>query len=521
MTVASYLRISDEDKNKKKTEKIESDSIVNQRNLISDFIRNEPAFRDADIVEFCDDGWSGRNFGRPAVMEMLEQVRKDQIQCIIVKDLSRFGRNYLEVGNYIFRVFPVLGVRFIAINDGFDSIRTMDAESLEVSFQSLVSDFYSRDLSYKVKNALYFKAQQGKYVAAFAPFGYMKDQKNKNQIVPDMDAAQHVRCIFQMASEGMSTMQIACEMNKRQILTPMQYKRIHGCGRTVWNCVHENNFWTPETIIKILRDERYTGKAVFGKRKREEMGNIHQVKVKKADWIIVENAHESIISQEQFDYVQKKLRMYAQRGTVCKSRNPLKRKVRCGVCGRAMIRVKNVGNPYYTCQTPLMTDAYTCSAERIAEDDILETVRKNIWEQTKYAVDFSHIWEEEQYRESQDTEVIRKAFIKLKESCDKLENDLQGLYERFVFGELSKQAYFDSKKAVLERRQNISAQMEKLEIVLKKVGTDGKQENKRFHQYTKIKELTGNMIVDVLQEVIVYPKKILNIVWNCRDNFDS
>lgn len=519
MTIARYLRVSDEDKDMKKAGKAESDSIIGQRNLITDFIRNQPVFQDMDIVEFCDDGWSGKNFERPAVVEMLEQAKKGQIQCIIVKDLSRFGRNYLEVGNYVFRVFPFLGIRFIAINDGFDSAKTMGADSLEISFQSLIYDYYSQDLSYKVKNALRFKAQQGKYIAAFAPFGYVKDQKNKNHIIPDPVAAQYVRCIFQMAEGGMSTIQIAREMNKRQIPTPMQYKRMYGCGRTVWNCVHENNFWTSETIIKILRDERYIGKAVFGKQKRKDVGKIHQVNVKKAEWITVENAHEGIISQEEFDCVQKKLRTYAERGTVRKSRNPLKRKVRCGICGHTMKRTGNGENPYYICQTPLMTNAYTCSAECIAEADLLEIVYHNIWEQAKNTVDFNCIWEEQQYRRIQHIEAMSKTLAILKKSHGRLENDIQKLYEKFAFGELDKGAYFDLKKVALEKCQHTSEQMRALEGVLKNVSTDEIQEKKSFYPCTKIKEITYNMMADSLKEVIVYPKKVLNIVWNYQDIF--
>ncbi len=169
MTVARYLRISDEDADTGQAAKTESDSIANQRNLLTEFISRMPEFDGADIIEFCDDGWSGKNFTRPAVREMLEQARQGKIQCIVVKDLSRFGRNYLEVGNYISRVFPFLGIRFIAVNDGFDSIRPMDADSLETSFKTLLYDIYSRDISRKVRSAKKMKAEKGEFLSPFAP----------------------------------------------------------------------------------------------------------------------------------------------------------------------------------------------------------------------------------------------------------------------------------------------------------------------------------------------------------------
>lgn len=521
MTVAGYLRISDEDRDKKKTAKAESDSIVSQRSLILEFISKKPEFEDAKFVEYCDDGWSGKNFDRPAVRKMLEEVRKEKIQCIIVKDLSRFGRNYLEAGNYISRVFPFLGVRFIAINDGFDSIHPMQADSLEVSFKTLLYDVYSRDLSNKVKDALYFKAHQGKYIASFAPYGYRKDKEDKNCILPDPDAAENVRGIFQMAADGMSTRQIARKMNDRNILTPMQYKRMNGCGRTVWNCVHEDNFWTPEAVLKILRDERYTGKAVFGKLRRAETGGMHQARVRKKEWITVENAHQGIISQELFDDAQSRLRTYVERGTVCSSRNPLKRKVRCGICGRNMTRAGGRENPYYICVTSCLTDAYHCSPDRISEADLLEIVQRNLKEQSGYAVDAGHIWEERQRSRIRESAASRKKLSILKQTCDELDRDIQELYERFIFGELDKEKYLSLKKTAQERRCKLSEEIGNLEACLKNAGDQEKQEIQfidRYSQYTQIKESIDDITADVLQKVIVYPGRALHIVWNCRDD---
>lgn len=161
LTVAAYLRISDEDADRGQAAKTESDSIANQRNLITDFISRMPEFDGAEVIEFCDDGWSRKNFTRPAVREMLDLARQGKIHCIVVKDLSRFGRDYLEVGNYISRVFPFLGIRFIAVNDGFDSIRPMEADSLETSFKTLIYDIYSRDISRKVRSAKKSRRKKG------------------------------------------------------------------------------------------------------------------------------------------------------------------------------------------------------------------------------------------------------------------------------------------------------------------------------------------------------------------------
>ena len=167
--VAKYLRLSSEDDDLNQTGKLESNSISNQRDLLDYFIARAPDFAGATVIEFCDDGWSGKNFERPAFQDMIAQAQKGGINCILVKDMSRFGRDYLVVGNYISRVFPFLGVRFIAVNDGIDSIRPADIDSLDTSFKALLSDLYSRDLSRKVRNALFFRVKRGDYVSSFAP----------------------------------------------------------------------------------------------------------------------------------------------------------------------------------------------------------------------------------------------------------------------------------------------------------------------------------------------------------------
>lgn len=315
LIVAKYLRVSNEDQGRRQPDKLESNSITNQRNLLTEFLCQMPELQEAEVLEFCDDGWSGKNFERPAVKELLGQVRQGKIQCIIVKDISRFGRDYLTVGNYLSRVFPFLGVRFIAVNDGFDSTRPTDIDSLETSFKTLLYDLYSRDLSRKIKSTRRFQAERGDFLSPFAPYGYIKNPSNHRQLSIDIEAAQVVHRIFKMAAEGHRTLQIARILNEEQIPTPMQYKRAANCSRTFWNCVREDNFWTHTAVTAILRDERYIGKNIYGKRMREEIGKAHTVSVEQANWIIVENTHEGIVTKQEFERAQEQLRKYAKRDT--------------------------------------------------------------------------------------------------------------------------------------------------------------------------------------------------------------
>ncbi|MDE7274503.1 MAG: recombinase family protein [Lachnospiraceae bacterium] len=515
LVIAKYLRISAEDMDIKKFGKNESDSIGNQRNLIEEFINQKPEFAGADILEFCDDGWSGKNFERPAVAKMLEQVTCGRINCIIVKDLSRFGRDYLTVGNYITRVFPFLGVRFIAINDGLDSVDAIKADSLETSFKTLLYDFYSRDLSHKVRSAKQFKAKRGDFLSPFAPYGYVKAADNKNQLVIDSEAAKIVHRIFQMAADGKRPVQIAKILNAEQVLTPMLYKRAAGCSRSEWPCVDRNNFWTDDTVTKILRDERYTGRTIYGKRTRDEVGKNHVVSVQRSDWIVVENTHQGIVSKEEYEHAQEQLREYMERNAAIDGRKGtmLYKKVRCGVCGHVMKRV-NAKQPYYVCNTPRLTDTCSCMEEPILEKDLTETVLTELRMQVLYAVEISHIWEEKRQNERTDANVTAKMISNLQEVCTKLESSLQGLYEKFALGELDKDGYLKAKCDTVKKRDAVLQQMQKLEAKQKKIQAHKTLEN----QYTETEELAVEMAADVMGGLVVYPDYELNIIWNYQED---
>ncbi|MDE7313875.1 MAG: recombinase family protein [Eubacterium sp.] len=515
MTVALYLRISREDKGAK-----ESNSIGGQRSILSDYIKGQPELAHAKIVEFCDDGYSGRNFERPGVREMIEQAKKGAIQCIIVKDLSRFGRNYLEAGNYILRVFPFLGVRFIAVNDRFDSMRQMEADSLEVPFRTLLYDIYSRDLSHKVKSALYTKAQRGDYVSAFAPYGYKKDPADKHRIVPDEEAAAQVQRIFQMAADGKSTMQIARALNEGQVPTPLQYRRKNGSSHKGWDCIGAENFWTQQSVVKILRDERYTGKAVYGRRKRENAGDMRQVPVQKSGWITADNAYKGIVSKEEFRIVQKKLRIGRERGKNQKSGNPLLGKVRCAVCGRAMIRAGKK-QAYFTCHTPRMAPAYDCPVLRVPQDCLLHIVQDGIRLQVLCTVDWQRIREELHRLAQQEQEEAEKKLLKLQEACSRLEAKRKEIYEQYVFGGLGRQEYLAAKEKSTKAYEKLERQAAKLKEELAAHETKPvRQEPFGWHsQYAIASQFAADCMQEALQEVLVCPGNLLIIVWNFRDEF--
>lgn len=300
--IALYMRLSNEDDRNK-----ESASIINQRNLLHDFIQNNSEFTGCKIIEFTDDGCSGTNFDRPAVKALLEQAKKGEINCIIVKDFSRFGRNFIEVGDFIEQVFPSLNVRFIAVNNNFDSKDyAACAGALDMAFRNLINELYSRDISKKVKSAKRTKMKNGDFMSGGAPFGYRKSSENKNKLEIDPAAAEYVRRVFSLCADGKSTNEIASVLNAEDIPTPLMYKRSIG-NRRKWNIKGEKNIWTNAAVLRVLRDERYTGNLVSGKREIKKIGSGKSVKVPQKDWIIIENTHEPIISKKLFNKARERL----------------------------------------------------------------------------------------------------------------------------------------------------------------------------------------------------------------------
>lgn len=254
-----YLRLSRDDGDKE-----ESNSITGQRELLRDFIRTHPELREYAVR--IDDGFTGSNFDRPSFKKMLEDVKAGRTNCIIVKDLSRFGRNYLDAGEYIEKIFPFLGVRFIAVNDNYDSIGGKNAsDELIIPFKNLINEAYCRDISVKVRTQLEVKRKSGQYIGAFAVYGYLKDETDKNRLVADEYAADVVRDIFKWKLEGMSPQDIAARLNHSGVLSPMEYKKSLGMRFATSFKANPQAAWSANAVLRILKNPVYTGILIQGK----------------------------------------------------------------------------------------------------------------------------------------------------------------------------------------------------------------------------------------------------------------
>lgn len=360
--IAAYLRLSKEDEGREE----ESGSIASQRAMLKGYVQKN--FADYEWNEFSDDGFSGTNFMRPGVAAMLEQIRDGRIDCVIVKDFSRFSRDYIELGSYLEQVFPFLGVRFISLNDHYDSARY--APGLETSFKGLMYDLYSKDLSLKVKSSLYARKKQGQYASAHAPFGYAKDAADRHRLVIAEDEAAVVRKIFSLALGGMTSTEIARLLNREHIKTPMGFKMAK--KRTATVACAKRYYWDGAAICSMLKNPVYVGDMVYGKYKREEVGGKDCLKPR-SEWQVYKNHHAAIISREEFEQLQVrrackgngriKKRACAADGTAknpadamngrAKKRqfhHPLQGKVFCGGCGRALALKRDRKTPYFCCR---------------------------------------------------------------------------------------------------------------------------------------------------------------------------
>ena len=286
---ADYLRLSKDD-----GDKAESDSIRNQRNLITGFVEQHKEIRLVD--EYIDDGYSGTNFERPAFQRMLEDAKKNRINCIIVKDLSRLGRNYIETGRYLEKIFPLLGVRFIAINDHYDSAdEANDSDQIIVPFKNLINDAYCRDISIKIRSQLDVKRKNGQFIGSFAGYGYLKDRDNRNHLIVDEYAAEIVKVIFKMKIDGFSSQRIAAKLNGMGVHPPMEYKRLCGMKYNSGFRSGSDPKWGVTSVNRILRNEVYTGTMVQGKTRKINYKVKQSCPIEEENWIKVENTHEAII----------------------------------------------------------------------------------------------------------------------------------------------------------------------------------------------------------------------------------
>lgn len=451
---------------------------------------------------------------------MLEQVRAGMISVIMVKDFSRFGRNYIEVGNYLEQVFPFLGIRFISVNDGFDSgISDFSGEFFDVAFKNLVHDLYSKDLSEKVISVRQMKARQGKFITPYAPYGYLKSPEQK--LVPDREAASVVRRIFHMALEGVPKAHIANTLNREGILTPLMLRRQRG-EHFPCKTVNEKSVWRTASVFSILKDQRYVGDTVYGKIKPTAVGSGKDRAVPREQWIIVPDTHEAIVSREVFERVnlgiQKRSSYHREKEA------PLEGKVRCAGCNRIISRVKRVRSrgtkgATYRCGIQNMTKEFGCCPQTMEESQIEKAILTMLRKMAAVVAD-EGIAEVPKQSSASKTEETEKLLIKYETEVDRLASQKLERYGVYKDGLVSREAFIREKAALEERKGILLAEIEKYRKKLydDKCADAGEPDTAwQLRQFAPFEALTREMVETFVEQVYICQDGSLRIQWKFKD----
>ena len=516
-----YLRLSRED-----GDKAESESIAGQRDLLLSFLEKHPEIRLHEIR--VDDGFSGVNFDRPDFIKMMESVKNKEVNCIIVKDFSRFGRNFIESGKYIERIFPAIGLRFISINDNYDSLRPRtSADNLLVPVKNLMNDAYCRDTSIKIRSQLIVKRKKGECIAPFAVYGYRKDPDQKNRLLVDEIAAQTVQDIFKRKLEGYSAQAIADWLNDIGVLSPMEYKRYVGSSFSSPFKRNAQSKWTAVAVLRILKNPVYIGTLVQGKRSTPNYKIKKLMDVPQERWITVENTHEPIVSRETFDNVAKILLTDTRTPPQTEVVLPLAGLLYCGDCGRSMTR-KNNSSPekpyyYYICSGSKKKAGCTSHIIRdlLLEDAVLCAIQEHIrcvldLESTLQAIhDLPYT-----------TRAVKKNDERLtakRAEIEKYQSNKLRLHEDYADGILSREDYRAFGKRYDDKIREAEDAVFKLEQEIEQLASGesgGQQWIDCFKTHENISRLDRKLIVELIDRIDVFEGRKIHIQFKFQAEFD-
>lgn len=506
--VAVYLRLSQEDVDKRTNKvKNESDSIASQRSLINRHLDQNPILGVLPRIEFCDDGFSGTNFERPAFLRMIESARRGDICCIVVKDLSRFGRDYIEVGDYLEHIFPFLGIRFKSINDHYDSdLHEGSTVGMSIAFKNLIYDYYSKDLSKKVKSAMGLKQREAKYVNCI-PYGYKVHPTEKHQIIIDEPAAAVVRRVFIDVIAGKTSTMIAKELNDEGVLTPAAYKSVIRPPES------KKQQWTHHTVLAMLHNIKYTGTMVNHTRESRHLRDKNQRRVPKDEWYIRENAHEAIVTQEEYQQAQGMIRRRKSSNRAVHDQSD--RVYYCAHCGS---KLEKANGTVFACPSHRYHEESLCSLvhwhKAVLEEVIFEALKRQI-EVAK--VEAAAV--KESYGSKGDA-LLRQLTL-LKAQHDACGRDKLAKYEKYREGSISAEEYIEQKDAITQRQTSFKEQIAELE---KQYDTCRRENEEAEKMQDAVKDMGGmsnaklrEHLYDAIERVVVHDGKSIEIVWKFND----
>lgn len=527
--VAIYARLSVEDNGK------DSDSIESQIEYLENFIAKDPTMR--KVAVFIDNGFTGTNFMRPEFQRMIDTARLGEINCVVVKDLSRLGRNYVETGEFLEKICPFIGLRFIAVNDNYDSEATTNNSQLAASLSNIINDFYAKDISRKVFSALKTKMENGEYIGAWEKYGYLKDPENKNRLIVNHETAPIVRQIFLWRSEGMSYMGINKKLNEMDIPSPGQYKADRGIV-TNNNQKKRKILWNKHIVTDILKDITYIGHMAQRKTTQCLHKGIQYSRVDEEDWVVVHNTHEPIIEQELFEKVQEINRAAVERTKansgkydhLPKEKNIYGAKLVCANCGKRMKLLRSFSTKkdkvYFSfgCPTHDEHGDIGCTCKRKKKADMDEAVFHAIRAQMDMFMDSAYIIKSLLAQKQAVGKVgeRKKNKISLNKKIKSLRSAISTAYMDMKDGLLTDEEY-------LMQKEKYQVQISELEQVLDEMNrSDNDTEEKLIgtkrwatiaEEYANATELSEGMLNACVELIKVHTDGSLEITFNYIQEF--
>ena len=510
----------------------ESNSIINQKQILKKYA-DENGF--SNTMFFVDDGYSGTTFERPDWQRLMGMVDDGQIGTIIVKDMSRLGRDYLKVGMYTEMVFPNADIRFIAINNGIDSANQTDNDM--TPFINIFNEFYAKDTSRKIRAVFKAKGQAGKPLCTHPPYGYVKDPENKLHWIVDEEAARNVRDIFRLCVQGYGVSQIANEMSKRHVLNPTAHAIAHGQSISDNRSDTDDYAWVDSTISHMLSRPEYLGHTVNFKTYRKSYKQKKQLKADPSEWRIFENTHEAIIDQETFDIVQR-IRDGRRRVTPMGEMPVLSGMVFCADCGAKLYQVRGRSLPqseYMVCATYRKKGKHLCTSHQVRNSVLEELILDGIRSVTAYARDHEDefvelVTKKKKAEAERCLRDSRREIEQAKTRIRKLDEIIQHLYEDNLEGKISDDRFVKLTETYETEQETLSARMRELKDIISSEQTASVNVDwflSLVRKYTDVQELTAEIIREFVERVYVHKAEYVDgkrvqrirIVWNCIGEF--
>lgn len=509
--VAIYIRLSREDGDKE-----ESDSIGNQRKLLAEYIAKKEDFILYDV--YVDDGYSGTNFNRPSFQRMIADIEDGKVNCVVVKDLSRFGRDYIDTGRYLERYFPELGVRFISVTDGIDSMK--QAYDMLLPIKNIFNEQYARDISNKIQATVKSKQKAGEFIGAFTSYGYKKSPVDRNKLVIDDYAASVVRRIFSLYIQGYGKQKIAKLLNEEGVLCPAEYKKVNGENYKNCNRLESTTYWSYSTINSILHKEMYVGNMVQGT-KHQRMRS-KQKKMPKEEWIVVENTHEPIIDKATWEKAQALLQKRTRELDLETNKNIFAGFVKCGDCGRAM--AKNMwrradGSKTYSlyCGTYKRNGKQYCTPHTLPMAVLEDIVLGDLKAIVDNVDNLKELVQSQSFTASKVKRIADTELSKIKAELERVKRLKKSIYEDYREELISKEEFLSYREDYLKKEELYSKQIEALEEKKNDNVTEDVFETpwlKRLLELKDIEALDRDIVVEMISEIKVYENRKIKITYN-------